>query len=94
LYGSDAIGGVINVLTEPAPLQAEGRVSAEAGENGWQRLMINGGNGWDEGGVRGSVNLTHTDGWRDATDYDRQSVNLRLDQSLKSGASLKTMLTT
>jgi len=36
LYGSDAIGGVINVLTEPAPLQAEGRVSAEAGENGWQ----------------------------------------------------------
>jgi len=91
LYGSDAIGGVINVLSAPSPLEAEGSFSAEAGEHGWKRLLATGGNGWDDGGFRASVNLTETDGWRDATDYDRQSVSLRWDQETGSGANVKTL---
>lgn len=94
LYGSDAIGGVINVLTEASPLKPEASISAEAGEHGWKRLLVNGGNGWEEGGIRASLNLTETDGWRDATDYDRQSANVRWDHMLQSGASLKTILAT
>ncbi|HFQ13791.1 MAG TPA: TonB-dependent receptor, partial [Gammaproteobacteria bacterium] len=77
LYGSDAIGGIINVLTRPAPLEAEAEVNVEAGGHGWKRLLATAGNTWDEDGLRADLNITHTDGWRDATDYDRQSGTLR-----------------
>ena len=92
LYGSDAIGGVVNVLTKPAPGHLEAGVSVEAGGHGWQRLLINGGNGDTEGGYRGDLNLTHTDGWRDDTAYDRQSLTARSDHYLENGAAVKTVI--
>jgi outer membrane receptor protein involved in Fe transport len=93
LYGSDAIGGVINVLTRPAPLEAEGDVSLELGEYGWKRALLSGGNAWGDDGVRADLNLTHTDGWRDGTEYDRQSGTLRWDHfSDVDSSSLKTIL--
>ena len=94
LYGSDAIGGVINVLTRPSPLEAEAEINLEGGANGWQRLLLTGGNSNDTDGFRADLNLTHTDGWRDSTEYDRVGSMLRWDRSLESGATLKTVLTT
>ncbi len=92
LYGSDAIGGVVNVLTRPAPLEAEGDVSLELGEYGWRRALLSGGNTWGDDGVRADLNLTHSDGWRDGTEYDRQSGTLRWDHFSDGGSSLKTIL--
>ncbi len=92
LYGSDAIGGVINVLTRPAPQQAEGDISVEAGEHGWKRLLLSGGNTWGDDGVRADLNVTSTDGWRDNTAYDRQSTTLRWDKFTVDGGSFKTLL--
>ena len=92
LYGSDAIGGVVNVLTRPAPLEAEADVSLEAGEYGWRRALLSGGNTWGDDGVRADLNLTHTDGWRDGTEYDRQSGTLRWDHFTDDGDSVKTIL--
>lgn len=92
LYGSDAIGGVINVLTRPAPAKKEMEVSAEAGENGWQRLLLSGGDTREDDSYRADLNLTHSDGWRDDTDYDRQSATVRLDHFLDNGATIKTVI--
>ncbi|MDZ4262352.1 MAG: TonB-dependent receptor, partial [Pseudomonadota bacterium] len=92
LYGSDAIGGVINVLTRPAPLKPEADVTVEAGDHGWRRLLLTGGNTKGDDGYRADLNLTHSDGWRDGTEYDRQSATLRWDSFLQSGASLKTVV--
>ncbi len=94
LYGSDAIGGVINVDTKPSPLKPEADVSVEAGSFGWARVLLSGGSTIDNDGYRVSLNATHTDGWRDSTQYDRQSATVRWDRSLESGASLKTVLST
>ncbi|MCW8935051.1 MAG: TonB-dependent receptor [Gammaproteobacteria bacterium] len=94
LYGSDAIGGVINVITEAPPLEPELKLSLEAGEFGWKRLLTSAGKSWDDDGIRADINLTQTDGWRDATDYDRASATVRWDHFLQSGASLKTLLST
>ena len=94
LYGSDAIGGVINIITQAPPAESEVKLSLEAGEFGWYRLLTSAGNSWDDDGLRADINITHTDGWRDATDYDRQSANVRWDHFLENGASLKTLLAT
>lgn len=94
LYGSDAIGGVINVDTKPSPLKPEADVAIEVGDFGWKRLLFSGGSTVDDDGYRASVNVTHTDGWRNSTEYDRSSATLRWDRMLESGASLKTVLST
>jgi len=94
LYGSDAIGGVINVLTQPPPLKPEFKLSAEAGEYGWSRMLLSGGNTKNDDGYRVDLNITHTDGWREDTEYDRQSGTIRWDRFLTNGATIKTVVTT
>lgn len=93
LYGSDAIGGTVNILTR-APAATPGiSVSGEAGSFGWRRLLLDGTTATGpDGALRAAVNLTHTDGWRDQTAYDRQSASFRHDQALADGAVLKTVL--
>ncbi len=92
LYGSDAIGGVVNVLTNPPPAKAEITASGELGSHGWWRTLLGGGNTWGENGLRGDLNFTHSDGWRDATDYDRQGGTFRWDRAMGDDALLKTVL--
>jgi len=92
LYGSDAIGGVINVNTRLAPLEPEVGIGLEGGENGWRRMLLTAGNTWGDDGLRGDLNVTHTDGWRDNTDYDRIAGTARWDTFLSNGASLETVL--
>ncbi len=92
LYGSDAIGGIINVRTRPAPLEPEFDLGLEGGEYGWGRILLSGGNTWGDNGMRGDLNITHTDGWRDKTDYDRVAGTARWDSVLSNGASLETVI--
>lgn len=92
LFGSDAIGAVVNVLTKAPPEEAEAELGLEVGEHGWKRLLISAGDSADSDAVRADINLTHTDGWRDNTEYDRQGVTLRWDHYLDNGASLKTVM--
>jgi outer membrane receptor protein involved in Fe transport len=92
LYGSDAIGGIINVLTRTPPTKPTFSTLGELGSFGWRRLLLDGGNAYTDDSWRGDLNLTHTDGWRDKTAYDRQSGVARWDRALGSDASLKTVL--
>ncbi|HXE41084.1 MAG TPA: TonB-dependent receptor plug domain-containing protein, partial [Azonexus sp.] len=93
LYGSDAIGGVINVLTRKPPAKAEIEGSLEAGSYGWKRALLTGGNAFGDHAFRADLNLSHTDGWRDHTAYDRQSATLRWDSAIGNDAVLKTVAT-
>ena len=92
LYGSDAMAAVVNVSTKAAPEETKGNVNLELGSFGWQRLLIGGGTASLNHGIRADLNLTHTDGWRDSTEYDRQSANFRLDSFLDNGFKVKTLL--
>lgn len=92
LYGSDAIGGIVNVLTRRPPDGPQGSVSAELGGHGWGRLLLDGGTRTGKDGVRASLNLTHTDGWRDFTAYDRQGGTFRWDREIDADTSLRTVL--
>lgn len=92
LYGSDAIGGTINVLTRPAPATPEVEINPEMGEYGWRRLLASGGDTWGDNGFRLDYNNTHSDGWRQRSEYDRQSATLRWDSIMNQSAGAKTIL--
>ena len=93
LYGSDAIGGVINVLSRASGPRPEVSLSSEAGSFGWLRELASFSSGETRfGGLHGDLNLTHTDGWRSQTGYDRQSGNLRWDWRLDEDTKLKTIV--
>ncbi len=92
LYGSDAIGGVINVESRAPTAARTAEAYAEAGAFGWSRLLASAGGMRGGDGVRADLNVTRTDGWRNGTAYDRQSATLRWDRSMDGGRSLKTVL--
>ena len=95
LYGSDAIGGTINVLTRAPDKSNGGELTLEAGSHGWQRALGSASVRWGDAGRdgrRASVNLTRTDGWQDDAGYDRQAGTLRWDRALGDGANLTTVL--
>jgi outer membrane receptor protein involved in Fe transport len=93
LYGSDAIGGVVNVSTRPPSAQPEGSFSLDGGTYSWGRILATGSNTFGGAGVRADLNLTRTGGWRDSTAYDRQSGTLRWDQRIGASARIKTVAT-
>ncbi|HEX8905484.1 MAG TPA: TonB-dependent receptor, partial [Longimicrobiaceae bacterium] len=92
LYGNDAIGGVVNVETRAPTRHPSVEAYGEGGAYGWGRLLLAASAARGADGVRADLNLTRTGGWRDGTDYARQSGTLRWDRQLGGGASLKTVL--
>ena len=92
LYGSDAIGGIVNILSRAPNGQSELALSGEIGAFGTHRLMLSGGQAIPEGAFRADFNVTHTDGWRDRTGYDRQSGNFRLDRRVGAHGTIKAVV--
>jgi len=93
LYGSDAIGGVIDVGTRAAsPIpQVEGTLEGNSLGFGRALLSASGSRGRD--GLRLDLNITEGDSWRNDADYNRQSGTVRWDRTLESGIQLRTTAT-
>lgn len=85
LHGSQAMGGVINYKTRPAPTKTEFEAEDIYGSFGFNRLALTGGTGSEKGGIRISVLDSRWDGWRDKTSYDKQAINIRGDYNLDNG---------
>jgi len=92
LYGSDALGGVINVLTKPVTKDREIDASIEGGDFGWMRSLFSVGQRIGEHSVRIDANMTKNKGWQDNTNYQRQSATIRHDYAFGDSA-LKTVIT-
>jgi len=91
LYGSDAIGGSVNVVTR-GPADGSS-VSLEGGAWGFGRLLASAGTVRGANGVLAELNVTRTDGWRDGTAYDRESGTIRWDRTLGSASAIRTVVT-
>ena len=90
LYGSDAIGGAVNVLTRMPPAATEFSLFGEAGSFGWKRILGSAGTTVGDAGLLVNANRTHTDGWRSKTAYDRESLTARWDHALDANTVVKT----
>ncbi len=93
LYGSDAIGGVVNVSTRAAALKPEASLSMEGGRFGFGRTLASVSDTWGQNGIRLDGNFTRTDGWRAATDYAREAGSARWDRRFSNGGKLRTVAT-
>jgi len=91
LQGSDAIGGVVNILTRAPSETPEVDAMIEAGDYTWLRTLLSASNTWGEFGARADLNVTHSDGWRDESGYDRQTVTLRGDLGRNTDSSVKAI---
>lgn len=93
LYGSDAIGGVVNVLTRAAPLTPSLEASLEGGAYGYGRLMLSGGGTRGSDGVRADLNVTRSENWKEEAPFRRQSGTVRWDHTGADGWTARTVLT-
>lgn len=80
LYGSNALHGIINVITPPANSN-EGTLSLEGGSHEFLRLNISKGFKGEHHGVRAMASITQDGGYRQDSGYDQQKLNLRHDYS-------------
>jgi outer membrane receptor protein involved in Fe transport len=93
LYGSDAIGGVVNVLTRAAPLTPSLEASLEGGAYGYGRLLVSGGATSGTSGVRADLNITRSENWKQDAPFRRQSGTVRWDLAAPGGWTARTVLT-
>jgi iron complex outermembrane receptor protein len=70
LYGSNAEGGVINIITKKGSVKPSFTGTAEIGENNTYRLSVS--HGMQKGMLNYWIGFTHrqSDGWRMSDDYD------------------------
>jgi len=91
VYGSDAVGGVINSYTREPSAQPEAELFVEGGSSTYLRGLGSATNSFGRSGMRLDANVTRSDGWRNDTPYDRQSGTLRWDYHLSDRARIKTL---
>ena len=91
LYGSDALHGVINVLSNPSPQQQQSTITLEAGENDYGRIKLSHGDQLGQHGYRISFNGASDGGYKDDSGYDQQKFSARHDYS-GATVNLKTLL--
>lgn len=92
LYGSDAIGGVINSITAAPPTDFEFSFNPEFGSFGYKRLLTSVGSplGLNAGFVT-DLNITDNKGWRDNSEYNRIATTTRFDAKINKELKFKSI---
>jgi iron complex outermembrane recepter protein len=76
-HGSNAMSGVINILTPAVTEKTGGSLGLEAGPNDYARMIFNSNTQIDQQKLRADVMLSHDGGYRDDSGYDQQKLLLR-----------------
>ncbi|MFT6274645.1 MAG: outer membrane receptor protein involved in Fe transport [Halioglobus sp.] len=79
LYGSNAMHGVINILSAAPPQSPDNTIAIEAGPYDYYRAKYRYGNTSGEHGISVRANATSDGGYKDDSGYDQQKLTLRHD---------------
>jgi vitamin B12 transporter len=91
LWGSDAIGGVVNIVSKPVADELAGNVSASGGSFGSRRLSVSASGGGDAGDIRVSYADVASDGISKAEEADGNTETDGFDSqtlAIKGGLNL------
>lgn len=78
-FGSNAMHGVIDVLSAPPSQQLDHRLSLEGGPNSFARGKYRYGDTVGPHGISINANATHDGGYKKSSNYDQQKATLRHD---------------
>lgn len=81
VHGSNALNGVINVITRAPTEEASTRISAEGGPHDYSRLKLEHSQGNETHRVGFYANGAHDGGYKDNSGFDQQKMTLRYDYS-------------
>ncbi len=88
LYGADAMGGVVNIITKkPAALSTA--VTGAAGSHGYESLVIGNSNRLDKAYYALSAGKEKYDGFRANSDLDQSTVNAKAGYEISPDSSLE-----
>jgi len=92
LYGSEAVGGAINFITQlPSPVLS-GKIQAEAGTRGYKRTDFNFSNTYKKLGVYvGGYYADQTQAIADHNDFHKTAVTFRADYAFNDNTKLTTV---
>jgi iron complex outermembrane recepter protein len=84
LYGPEAVGGAINFITHRPTAVPTARIGVQADQWGYKRFQYGGGGMITKrlGVYIGGFEARQRDAWQAYSDYDKSSVNARLDYAL------------
>ena len=77
LFGSNAMHGVVNVITPRASVKPEFFLGIEGGPHDYSRVKLSGSDTKGAHGLRADVSLSHDGGYRDDSGFDQQKMTLR-----------------
>jgi iron complex outermembrane receptor protein len=93
LYGSGAMGGIINSISAKVTNVSSNKIDTELGSHGWQRMLISSSGPINQhSGASIQANLTQNEGFRDEADYTRKSVNSRFNYQISHKLSVNSSL--
>lgn len=91
LYGSNAIGGAINFITQGPPAGYAGNVSVQGDNYHYRRVDADGGFSTGKFGLYvGGYVAKQRDGWQDYTNFDKYSGNFKTTYDFDSATRLTT----
>ncbi len=91
LYGSNAVHGLINVLTRAPSTELERIVDITVGSDDLYKYKATVSDSSDSHGYRVSLSGTEFGGWRDDAEYGQQKITGRHDYYAENGDSFKTV---
>ncbi len=90
-YGSNAMNGVINLLTPVVADKPGGSLGLEGGPNDYARMTINANTQVGQQRLRADLMLSHDGGYRDDSGYDQQKLLLRHEYDADAVALTTTL---
>jgi outer membrane receptor protein involved in Fe transport len=79
LYGSNAMHGVINIISAPPSEELDNRLAVEAGPDDYYRGQYRYSDTTGRHGISISTNVTSSDGYQDSSGYEQQKAIIRHD---------------
>ncbi|MCF6275493.1 MAG: TonB-dependent receptor plug domain-containing protein, partial [Robiginitomaculum sp.] len=92
LYGSNAVHGLVNILSQAPTDSRDLSLDVLASNDGFARVKVGGNGSALSGRYRVSVNLAHDGGFREASGFDQQKLQIRHDVDVGAW-SVKTLAT-
>lgn len=91
LYGSNAIGGAVNFITQVPPEGDAGAISLQGNNYNYRRLDANAGFTSGKFGLYTGGYVAHQkDSWQDYSDFDKSSVNFKTTYDFNINTKLST----